>query len=107
MSRYAGALTVFGLMLISPAAQAATTTYEFTFQNDSAAPVTVFADGNSNCSAAPGTSCRVIVRNEDAAFAYAKAEGDKVAFSPGNIEATDLCKLDTAGMHCLVSNAAN
>jgi hypothetical protein len=104
MIRHATALATLGLVLCAGSAEAGTA-FAFTVQNDTAAPMTVFADGKSKCDVAPGGSCRVMVASADTAFAYSKPNGEKIAFDPGNLESVDLCKVDTNGAHCVDPNA--
>ena len=100
MSRYA-ATALFALSMFATAA-IAEEGFAFTVQNDTGAAITVYANDRSKCELAPGASCRITVPSEDTSFAYAKAGGTRIAFSPGNLEAIDLCKLNAdGGVHCV------
>jgi hypothetical protein len=81
--------------------------YAFSVENDTAAAVTLYANGRSQCSVDPGKSCRIMVTKWESTFAYAPAGGTEVAFNPGNLEAIDQCRLDTAGVHCIDPNQPN
>jgi hypothetical protein len=81
--------------------------YAFSVENDTPSAVTLYANGKSQCSVDPGKSCRIMVTRWESTFAYATAGGTEVAFSPGNLEAIDQCKLDSAGVHCVDPNQPN
>jgi len=90
----------FGFILFAQSTHADTTTYEFTAKNNSAGPMTIAIDGKVSCSIEAGKSCRLSFAREDVALTYSLAGGAPVAFSAGNIEATELCSIDNAGAHC-------
>jgi len=98
LSQFALALAVTAVAL---PALAATTTFEFTAKNTSKGPMTVSVDGKVACAVEAGGSCRLSFANEDATLAYSLAGGPQVAFTTGNIEAADLCNIDTSGAHCM------
>jgi hypothetical protein len=76
--------------------------FAFTVQNDTGTAITVYANERSKCDLVPGGSCRITVPSEDTSFSYAKAGGARIAFSPGNLEAIDLCRLNANGeVHCV------
>src|SRR5438046_2658286 len=68
-------------------------------ETGSPSAMTVYADGKSECALDPGKSCRITVQNFEAKFAYANG-ANRAAFMPGNLEMTDVCKIDGSGAHC-------
>lgn len=86
----------------------AETGYAFTVENDLGSAMTVFADGKSTCALEPRKSCRITVQNFEAKFSYANG-ASRTAFTAGNLEMTDVCKIDSAGAHCTdpAGNATN
>ena len=94
---------LLGGALVAGSALADTTTYEFTAKNNSAAAMQVLVDGKVGCSIPAGKSCRVSFKREDATLSYAVAGAAPATFNAGNVEATDLCNIDTAGAHCMDS----
>lgn len=109
MPRLASLTIATGLALsfAAPAFAQLVTGYAFSVENDTAAAVTLYANGKSQCSVDPGKSCRLMVTKWESSFAYAPAGGTQVAFTPGNLEAIDQCKLDAAGVHCIDPNQSN
>lgn len=98
-TRLSIALLAFALPFATPAF-AADSGYAFSVENDSAAAMTVYANGKSECDLAPSKTCRITVHDPDTRFAYAAAGGAQVAFMPGNLEMVDVCKIDTSGAKC-------
>jgi len=101
MTKYVAALA----LLLLPAAASAEVGFAFTVENATGAPIKVYANDTSKCDLAPGASCRITVPSEDTAFFYAKAGAQRIAFSPGNLEAIDRCTLNADGsVHCVDPN---
>lgn len=103
------AATALALSLAAPALadNGVISGYAFSVENDTPTAITLYANGKSQCSVDPGKSCRILVTKWESTFAYAPTGGSQVAFVPGNLEAIDQCKLDTAGVHCADPNQPN
>ena len=99
MLRRISIFTIVACSLSSAPSASAETGYAFTVENDLSSAMTVFADGKSECALDPGKSCRITVQNFEAKFAYANG-ANRTAFTAGNLEMTDVCKIDSAGAHC-------
>jgi hypothetical protein len=92
-------ISVVGLLPCFVAPALAETGYAFTVQNDSPSAMTVYADGKSECALDPGKSCRITVQNFEAKFSYANGRS-RANFMPGNLEMTDVCRIDVSGARC-------
>ena len=99
MLRRISIFTIAAAACCISASASADTGYAFTVENDLSSAMTVFADGKSECALDPGKSCRITVQNFEAKFTYANG-ANRTAFTAGNLEMTDVCKIDGAGAHC-------
>jgi hypothetical protein len=92
---------IFCSAILAAGTAQAGTSYAFKVENGTSGPLSITVDAKSVCSLAAGETCTVSLPDEDAhAYAYAAADGTAVAFSPGNLEAVDLCKIEASGAHC-------
>jgi hypothetical protein len=101
MSKTFGALALTAGLAFAGAAAADETGYAFKVENASAGAAAVTVDGKSVCDLAAGGRCTVTVSTDEHAYAFSLAGGAPKAFSPGNMEMVDVCKIDTSGIHCV------
>jgi len=76
-------------------------TYAFKVENTSGKTAMVTLDGRQVCAMAAGESCTITVKDTNRhAYAFSLAGGGMIGFDPGNLEMTDICKIDARGAHC-------
>lgn len=88
-----------GVLFAGPAS--AEEGFLFKVENDLSGTMTVSVDGTTKCTLEAGKRCEILLAEETGhAYSYSLAGGAPIAFDPGNLEATDLCRIGANGTRC-------